>query len=324
MARNLPIYLLGDTNFDVTRHEKPGVTSYLQQLDDLSLKQLIVEPTHPGLNPSLIDHFITNKPEDTSNVRVVPCNISDHDLIAASVSVTKARHAVRTIAVRSTRHVNVDALCLDFLQADWAQLDGSNNTTDKWASFYNIWDPIIDRHMPMRTIPLKHRPYPWLQDEDVQEAMTARDQARVDRECTPCDVTEREFRERRNAVKVVLNRACSSYFKTSFKHSRSRTWRDIRQFLVSSKKTGHSVDSPMGRSSEWMERLNSYFTSVGPDVARSLAAADTGASRCRRAHRACAVGRLHRSRPRSPNCPRRWGAWEHLVHAVQTASPSRC
>ncbi|KAF0302210.1 hypothetical protein FJT64_025674 [Amphibalanus amphitrite] len=46
--------------------------------------------------------------------------------------------------------------------------------------------------------------------------------------------------------------------------------------MVSSKKTGHSVDSPMGRSSEWMERLNSYFTSVGPDVARSLAAADTG------------------------------------------------
>ena len=54
----------------------------------------------------------------------------------------------------------------------------------------------------------------------MKEAMAARDQARVDRERTPCDVTEREFRERRNAVKVVLNRACSSFFQTSFRHSR--------------------------------------------------------------------------------------------------------
>ena len=285
MAKDQPVFLLGDTNFDVTRPNKPGVTSYLQQLTDLSLRQLITEPTHPGQNPSLIDHFITNRHDLTADVRVVPCSISDHDLITASVSVAKTRHVVKTITVRVTRHVNTDALCLELLQADWTPIYNSTCTTDKWNSFYSIWDPIINSHMPMRTIPLKHRPYPWLQDENVTEAMAARDQARIDRECTPCDVTEREFRERRNAVKVVLNRACSSFFQTSYRHSRSRTWRDIRQFLVSSKKAEPQVVTHTGP--DWADRLNSYFASVGSDVARSLAATDAGESLLPRPPRVC-------------------------------------
>ena len=122
LGLNLPMYLLGDTNFDVSRPEKQGVTPYLQQLDDLSLTQLITEPTHPGLNASLIDHFITSKRELPTNARVVPCNISDHDLITANVSVINTRHEVNTITVRSTRRVNTDALCLDLLQADWSPI----------------------------------------------------------------------------------------------------------------------------------------------------------------------------------------------------------
>ena len=92
LGRSLPVYLLGDTNFDVSRPEKQGVTSYLQQLSDLSLTQLITTPTHPGLHSSLVDHLITSTPDLTTNARVVPCNISDHDLIAATVSIIKTRH----------------------------------------------------------------------------------------------------------------------------------------------------------------------------------------------------------------------------------------
>ena len=276
LGLNLPMYLLGDTNFDVSRPEKQGVTPYLQQLDDLSLTQLITEPTHPGLNASLIDHFITSKRELTTNARVVPCNISDHDLITAIVSVNKTRHEVNTITVRSTRRVNTDALCLDLLQADWSPIYATHSTSDKWSRFLEVWGPIIDAHMPMRVIKLRHRPYPWLQDDDVREAMAARDQARMDRQRTPCDATEAEFRVRRNAVKMVLNRACSSYFETSFRNSRSKTWRDIRLFLVSSGKASSKTCTTSQRDPGWTDRLNNFFASVGGDVARSLAASDSG------------------------------------------------
>ena len=264
------------------------------------------ELSHPGANPSLIDHFITNRRDLVSDIRVTPCNISDHDLIAACLSVTKTRYAAKTISVRSTRRVDIDAMCLDLLHADWSSIQAPNCTKDKWNSFYSTWEPIMNRHMPVRTVTLKHRPYTWLWDERVQEEMVARDRARIDRERTPCDATDREFRERRNAVKVALNRACSSYFHTSFRHSRTKTWRDIRQFLVAPGRVVGGVGE-VDRGPAWTDRLNRFFSSVGPDVARSLAATDTGEALPPR-RRVSVVVRLCRSLPLFPSCQPSWGA----------------
>ena len=216
---------------------KQGVSSYLQHLSDLSLRQLITEPTRPGPAESLIDHLITNRPDLTSTASVTPCNISDHDLITALITDVKTRHVPKTITVRSTRHVNSDALCLDLLQADWSQLYGADSTSSMWNSFLAVWNPVINRHMPMRTIRVKNRPGPWLDGDAVRDAMAARDRARTDRDLTPCDVTEREFRERRNAVKMAINRASTAYYASAFKHSRPKTWKNIRQFLIASRKT---------------------------------------------------------------------------------------
>ena len=91
LVRARPTYLLGDVNIDVSQTAKPGVASYTQHLSDLSLRQLITEPTRPGPTPSLIDHLVTNRPDLTTGVRVTPCNISDHDLITALVADVKTR-----------------------------------------------------------------------------------------------------------------------------------------------------------------------------------------------------------------------------------------
>ncbi|KAF0302515.1 hypothetical protein FJT64_025404 [Amphibalanus amphitrite] len=146
----------------------------------------------------------------------------------------KMQRAPEIITVRSTRRVDEDALCLSLLQADWSELDAAQSITDKWDRFLAVWDPIMNHYMPLKTIKLKHRPSPWMEDEAVKEAMAARDLARADRDCTPCEETREEYRVRRNAVKMAINRACSSFYETSFRNSRSKTWKDIRRFLVSS------------------------------------------------------------------------------------------
>ena len=80
------------------------------------------------------------------------------------------------------------------------RLDETNNLAPFPCLFF-----FIDRHMPLRTVTIRHRSYPWLEDETVREAMAARDAARLDRDLTPCEETQQEFRARRNAVKVALN-----------------------------------------------------------------------------------------------------------------------
>ncbi|KAF0308377.1 Proteasome subunit alpha-type 7-like [Amphibalanus amphitrite] len=202
VSKEKPVYILGDTNFDVNQPAKTGVREYGQLLHDFSLHQLITTPTRPGPNPSLIDHMITNRPDLVSDPRVLVSNISDHDLIAASVAGVKSRHQPRTVTIRSTRHLSQDALCLDLLQADWTPVYQAETVAAKWDAWRSAWTPLIDRHMPVRQIRTRHQPQPWLHDEDVAAAMEARDAARLDKERTPCEETEREFRIKRNAVGV--------------------------------------------------------------------------------------------------------------------------
>ena len=124
-----------------------------------------------------------------------------------------------------------------------------------------------------------------MEDEAVKEAMAARDLARTDRDCTPCEETREEYRVRRNAVKLTINRACSSFYAMSFRNSRSKTWKDIRRFLVSSNKsTAAAAAAP---DPEWANRQNRFFASVGPAVADALAGSGVGETLSPRPPRVC-------------------------------------
>ena len=324
LGQDRPTYVLGDVNFDVLQPTKPGVSSYIQHISDLSLHQLITGPTHPGTTPSLIDHLITNRPDLTADARVTSCDISDHDLITALVTDVKARRHPETVTLRSTRHVDQNALCLSLLQADWSGLDAADSITDKWNSFLTVWDPIIDTYMPMKTIKLKHRSYPWLEDEEMREAMAARALARADRDHTPCEETKREYRERRNAVKMSLNRACTSYYATSFRNSRSKTWKDIRRFLISSNKSQpRSNGTTAAADPEWANRLNDYSHRSGR-AWRTRWRRTTFMRHCRPARHACVKARSSHTLPPFRSSQQRCSEWVTREPAVLTASPCRC
>ena len=193
ISKDMPVYILGDTNFDTNQTSKAGVGEYSRLLSDLSLHQLITSPTRPGPTASLIDHLITHRPDLTSDLRVVAANISDHDLIAASVAGVKRRQQPITITARSTRRLDQDALRLDLLLNDWDAVYRADTTEAKWDAWKTVWSPVIDRHMPLRQLKLRHQSQPWLFDENVRAARDARDQARLDRERTPCEATEQEY-----------------------------------------------------------------------------------------------------------------------------------
>ena len=64
---------------------------------------------------------------------------------------------------------------------------------------------------------------------DRDEARRARNRNRDD------TAKEQASRQSRNAVKRAQLRACSEYYAASYRNSRSKTWKDIRKFLMASK-----------------------------------------------------------------------------------------
>ena len=143
------------------------------------------------------------------------------------------------------------------------------------------------------------------------------------KERTPCEETEREFRIKRNAVKASQHRACSQYFLSSYRHSRSTTWKDIRRFLVSSSKPQPISHSPADHQPGWQDRLNRYFADVGSTVAEELAAA-TPERRSGHARHESSAAPSAPGRRLSRSCPRHYSAWARPKLAEMTASPSSC
>ena len=76
--------VLGDTNFDLLKTAACDVRRYGQILDDLNLKQIVVNPTRPA-SGALLDHVIVRTTDSTTSASVVPCAWSDHDLVIQGV-----------------------------------------------------------------------------------------------------------------------------------------------------------------------------------------------------------------------------------------------
>ncbi|KAF0288433.1 uncharacterized protein FJT64_013210 [Amphibalanus amphitrite] len=69
--------------------------------EDLSLTQLISEPTHPGQTPSLIDHIVTNDISGGLAGSVIQVHVSDHDLIAVEAPLPRIKKKPRTVTTRA-------------------------------------------------------------------------------------------------------------------------------------------------------------------------------------------------------------------------------
>ncbi|XP_043210133.1 uncharacterized protein LOC122375044 [Amphibalanus amphitrite] len=265
-----PIFVLGDTNFDSLQPDKPDVRRYLQMLSDLNTKQLVTCQTRPA-SGTLLDHVLVRASDDVTTARVEPCSWSDHDLVIAETTLQRERRRPVEVTIRSTRDLVPDALCLDLLVSDWSAVYGSADPADKWRAWLAVWSPVIDRHMPEKTIRPRHAPAPWLTDsDDLRALMRERDLADRERRERPADeLASQRYRLCRNRVKSAQLHAKSAFFLSSFRRSRRTTWTDIRRFLISPRTATPSTSSaPSG--TDWADSLNRYFAAVGPRVAAAL------------------------------------------------------
>ena len=124
--------------------------------------------------------------------------------------------------------------------------------------------------MPLTKVRSRHQPSPWLADnEELRCMMRERDLARADRDADPCVETRQAYVTKRNAVKSAQCRARSSFFLSSYTHSRKQTWKDLQRFLLRPKGGAGAAESSV-RTVEWADRLNRHFAAVGSRVAAEL------------------------------------------------------
>ena len=73
---------MGDLNCDLLSGTASGTKHLVQIYNTFGFKQIIKEATiRTSDTQTLIDHIVTNKPDKVEDSGVIPCGISDHDLI---------------------------------------------------------------------------------------------------------------------------------------------------------------------------------------------------------------------------------------------------
>ncbi|KAF0290371.1 RNA-directed DNA polymerase from mobile element jockey [Amphibalanus amphitrite] len=108
-----------------------GVRQYGAALHELGLFQLVRVPTHLEPSESLIDHVITNVPDLDADVLPPADAVADHLTVTVRVPFRRESRRPAPFTARSWRKVNWDAVCLDFLRADWSAVYNAAALDDK-------------------------------------------------------------------------------------------------------------------------------------------------------------------------------------------------
>ena len=195
-----PLFLLGDININVIDTASADTRHYLSALSDLNLTQLVQEPTHLHPTPTCLDHAITNIAQ--CSVSIIGSSMSDHQPVIVEAPIGRLRRRPNYKTTRSWRTAYWDAICLDFLLADWDSLHNCSDVNQMVKKFMEVWTETLDRHCPLRRRRVRHPDCPWLTDNrQLREAMTERDEARSAWKAANTTEAADRYRRLRNEVK---------------------------------------------------------------------------------------------------------------------------
>ena len=136
---------------------------------------MIIEPTRvTEYTLTLIDWFMTNKPENINNSGVLHLGVSDHSLIYGCRKIGFSKNSPKLVDSRCLKNYKSSAFKADLsgylLMNDWA----SKDPNALWNQFRDAFNYVADVHAPMKTRRVRSVYTPWL-NRDIKNEMNYRD-----------------------------------------------------------------------------------------------------------------------------------------------------
>ena len=228
-----PLLITGDLNCNLL---EPGCSEAVALLDScksVKLTQLINEPTRvTETSSTLLDVIITSNINLVESSGVLPCHISDHYLVHATLKLKIIKPPSRSVKMRSFRHYDGQQFVADLERIPRDEVALVGDTSEMLDNFNNKFIDVLDRHAPVKTIRIKHRCCPIV-DAEIRDLMHNRNillkrarQTRLPVDWEEyCSSRERVKSELRNEEKEFVKRKLESSSNTSSK------WKVIRNCI---------------------------------------------------------------------------------------------
>ena len=146
--------ILGDFSFDYVIDEtlSPNPAHHIELL--LNCSQLITNYTLSASNSkSTIDHIYTSMPELHVSSGVIPCSVSDHDIIYTGLKHShKPKTQPRVITIRDFKTFDSLKYNKDLLDCNlYDSVNNCGNINDAWNTWSCTVINIMNKHAPLKT-----------------------------------------------------------------------------------------------------------------------------------------------------------------------------
>ena len=156
--------VLGDINVNLAEGSLDPCATHVQFFyDAYQYTQLIKDCTRiTDKSKTLIDHLITNDPQNIKAAGIIPVCISDHYLIYGIRKFPSLKSKTKYITSRCMKNYRVELISKELEEIPWESL-GELSDPNEMVNFWEVSvRSVLDNHAPIRKRKVKNRPCPWL------------------------------------------------------------------------------------------------------------------------------------------------------------------
>ena len=169
-------YILGDFNTDVLAEKNVLKIDFENCMRISDLKQIITEPTRStDTYETAIDLICTSDVVNVSQSGVLPCKLSDHNVIYCTRKLMKCQFkGHNNVQLRIMKGYDKDVFVDKLSRLDWAKVTSLTNVNDSWEMFHEMFLQILKCVAPVKNVRLKQRTEQWLTG-DILRSISVRD-----------------------------------------------------------------------------------------------------------------------------------------------------
>ena len=278
-TENVESIMIGDTNCYFIK--QTNYTTHLKRIiKNHALPQLIEDPTRTtDSTTTLIDHLITNKPDIVGQSGVIPCGISDHDLIfmTRKARLPKLKIPPRVVNAHNHKKFDLKAFHLDIQHIPFDIIKTvSKDVNDIWLRWKTFFLDILEKHMPTTEFRLNANKIPYI-NAQAKQLIRQRDYLRAKANKTDSNILRQAYNHIRNKVNSTLRKLRKNYYTKRIQINEGNlknTWKVLKEAIGQNDKTC-SIDKIVIDDTNQTDKakiadaFNNHFVSIGEKIANS-------------------------------------------------------
>ena len=257
------IIVAADLNCDMLKPRCPEAVALQDLCDSVNLTQLIKEPTRVTETSStlIIDVIMTSSIDLVERSGVLKSHISDHYLVYALLKRKISKPPPSYVKVRSYKNYDSQCFISDLERVPWNEVFLVDDASDMVDRFSKQFLEVIDSHAPVKSVKVKHRHCPFV-NEEIKVLMRDRDRLLKRARCTGLPVDWELYRDSRRVVKIRLRKAEREYINKEMEgcQNTSSQWKLIRKCLPRKETTQQVYTREV---KEVAKEFNEFFVSDG-------------------------------------------------------------